>query len=242
MRRALPGLLLAACATAAVPQGGLPEGELVPQRFERQVVHALDYYLYLPDGYEARGDWPLVVFLHGGGESGSELSLVTKHGPPKMIEAGRDFGFVLLAPQNPHRDRMWDDEAVLSLIDAAVRDLDVDPDRVIVTGLSRGGMATWRLGMQHPGRFAGLVPIAGGALPVYAFRLKGVPVWAFYGADDEAVLLDDARRVADRLAAEGGDIEITVYPEAGHAETWERAYADPRLYEWIEARRRGRTE
>lgn len=216
----------------------MPEGELVPQRMERQATHALDYYLYLPEGYETRADWPLVVFLHGGGEAGTDLTRVLRHGPPAMIAKGRDFPFVLLAPQSPYPDRMWDDEAVMTLIDEATASLAVDADRVVVTGLSRGGMATWRLGMQHPDRFAGLVPIAGGGLPVYAFRLKDVPVWAFYGAKDEAVALDDARRVADRLRREGGNIAITVYPDAGHAETWEAAYADTRLWAWIEERDR----
>ena len=236
MRRhaALLALTLSACAGAPVL-----EGELVPQRMERRVVHALDYYLYLPEGYAAREDWPLVVFLHGGGESGSDLAKVKAHGPPALIAAGHRFPFVLLAPQNPHPDRMWDDAAVMTLIDEAVPRLRVDPDRVVVTGLSRGGMATWRLGMQHPDRFAGLVPIAGGGLPVYAFRLRDVPVWAFYGAADEAVLIDDAKRVADRLAREGGDVRITVYDDAGHAETWQRAYADLALWAWIEERRRG---
>ena len=231
--RALCAALLAGCATAP-----LPEGDLVPQRMERRVTHALDYYLYLPEGYAAREDWPLVVFLHGGGESGSDLAKVKAHGPPALVAAGQDFPLVILAPQNPYPDRMWDDAAVMSLIEEALGRLRVDPDRVVVTGLSRGGMATWRIGMQHPDVFAGLAPIAGGGLPVYAFRLKGVPVWAFYGADDAVVALDDARRVADRLAAEGGDVRITVYEGAGHAEAWQRAYADPALWTWIEDRRK----
>ena len=236
--RPLLAALLAACAS--VPPA---EGELIPRRMEARAVQALDYYLYLPPGYEARADWPLVLFLHGGGESGADLAKVRAHGPPALIAAGRDFPFVLLAPQNPHPDRMWDDAALATLLDETMPALRVDPDRVVVTGLSRGGMATWRLGMQRPDRFAGLVPVAGGGEPVYAFRLEDVPVWAFYGARDEAVPLGDARRVADRLAEAGGAVRITVYEEAGHEETWERAYADPALYDWIEARRRGaRTE
>ena len=202
------------------------------------MAEAFDYYLYLPEGYETRTDWPLVLFLHGGGESGSDLTRVLAHGPPKLIAEGRDFPFVMIAPQNPYPDRMWDDAALMALVDDVLPSLAVDPDRIVVTGLSRGGMATWRLGMQHPDRFAGLAPIAGGGLPVYASRLKDVPVWAFYGAKDQAVLLDDARRVADRLAAEGGDVKITVYPEAGHQEAWEAAYADPALYDWIIAQER----
>ena len=228
-------LILAACA----PSGPAPtEGTLTAQRMEARRTEGLDYYLYLPRGYEGRDDWPLVLFLHGGGESGSDLAKVTAHGPPALIERGRDFPFVLLAPQNPYPARMWDDTALGMLLDETLPALRVDPNRVVVTGLSRGGMATWRLGMQQPERFAGLVPIAGGGEPVYAFRLAGVPIWAFYGAKDEAVPLGDARRVADRLAEAGGDVRITVYEDASHVETWERAYADPALYEWIEKRRR----
>ena len=228
-------LLSSACASSGPPA---TEGALIPQRMEAQRAEGLDYYLYLPRGYETRDDWPLVLFLHGGGESGTDLEKVKAHGPPALIDQGRDFPFVLLAPQNPYPARMWDDAALGMLLDETLPTLRVDPDRVVVTGLSRGAMATWRLGMQQPERFAGLVPIAGGGEPVYALRLVGVPVWAFYGAGDEAVALDDARRVADRLAEAGGAVTITVYEDAGHAETWERAYADPALYDWIETRRR----
>ena len=233
---------LGAAACTGVPAATPATGELVARRADLTLARSLDYYLYLPDGYEARADWPLVVFLHGGGESGSDLAKVAAHGPPRLIAEGRDFPFVMIAPQNPHPDRMWDDEAVMALIGDALPTLRVDPDRVVVTGLSRGGMATWRLGMQHPDAFAGLVPIAGGGLPVYAFRLKDVPVWAFYGEADEVVSYDDARRVADRLAAAGGDVRVTAYPDVGHVETWQRAYADPALYDWITARRRRPTQ
>ena len=231
--RAAALLLLAACVGAP-----LTEGELLPRRADASAAQALDYYLYLPPGYAGRDDWPLVLFLHGGGESGSDLAKVRTHGPPALIDQGRDFPFVLLAPQNPHPDRMWDDAALAALLDTVTSSLRVDPDRVVVTGLSRGGMATWRLGMQQPERFAGLAPIAGGGEPVYAFRLRGVPVRAYLGARDQVVRLDDARRVADRLAAEGGDVTLIVYEDADHQATWERAYADPALWDWIETRRR----
>ena len=236
MRRLAALLALAACASEPAD---LPTGQLVPQRMEAEVSQSLGYYLYLPDGYEDRDDWPLLVFLHGGGEAGSDLAKVKAHGPPALVEAGERLPLVLLAPQSPHEDRMWDDEAVMTLIDEVLPSLRVDPDRMVVTGLSRGGMATWRLGMQHPDRFAGLVPIAGGGLPVYAFRLRDVPVWAFYGERDEAVAYEDAVRVAERLKSEGGAVTVTTYPDAGHVETWQRAYADPALWAWIEARRRG---
>ena len=88
----------------------------------------LKYLLSLPKGYANEPDkkWPLVVFLHGAGERGADLELVKKHGPPKLVEAGRAFPFILISPQCP-KDSTWIFEPVLELIDHAEEKYRVDP-------------------------------------------------------------------------------------------------------------------
>ena len=196
----------------------------------KQTVH---YWQYLPDNYEADTAtlFPLVVFLHGGGEVGSDQELVKKHGLPKLIAQGQSFPFVLVAPQNPH-DQLWDDALVLSVLDRAMATHRIDPDRVYLTGLSRGGFGTWRLAIQHPERFAAIAPVCGGGLPDYAFRIKDVPVWAFHGAKDRAIPLSRTVAMVEALLAAGGNVKLTVYPEAEH-DAWTETYDNPELYTWL---------
>src|SRR5580704_17469171 len=104
--------------------------------FEKPVtiVVKLNYLLYLPSKYEKSDEkWPLVVFLHGAGETGSDLNMVKKHGPPKLVEK-KDYPFILTSPQAPRRG--WNPEAVNGLIDDVMAKYRVDPDRVYLTGLS----------------------------------------------------------------------------------------------------------
>ena len=193
----------------------------------------IHYWQYLPDNYasDTAAQFPLVLFLHGGGEVGSDLELVKKHGLPKRIAEGQSFPFVLVAPQNPH-DQLWDDALVLAVLDRVMVTHRIDPDRVYLTGMSRGGFGTWRLAIQHPERFAAIVPVCGGGLPDYAFRIKDVPVWAFHGAKDRSIPLSRTVAMVEALLAAGGNVKLTVYPEAGH-DAWTETYDNPALYEWL---------
>src|SRR3954452_4224364 len=101
----------------------------------------LDYLVYLPVGYDATNDpWPLLVFLHGAGECGDDLDLVKRHGPPRLVEAGRDFPFLIASPQS--RRGGWPVGAVDRWLDVVVAGSRVDEDRVYLTGISMGGFGT----------------------------------------------------------------------------------------------------
>lgn len=206
---------------------------------EKQTTRTVEmgYLLYLPEGYrKPRGEgtkrWPLMLFLHGAGERGTDLALVKKHGPPKLVERGRSLPFIVVSPQCP-RGRWWDTDVLAALLDEVVGRLAADTDRIYVTGLSMGGFGTWNLGAASPQRFAALVPICGGGDPKTAAKLKGVPVWAFHGGRDPVVRPEKSRQMVDAIKAAGGkDVKLTVYPEAGH-DSWTKAYDDPALYEWL---------
>jgi len=247
MSRVASSLLVALAVTAiGTAQDAVPRetGKQVPKKFETTIEKkvSLAYLLYLPKGYEQDADksWPLVLFLHGAGERGSDLEKVKAHGPPKRVEQGEEFPFVLVSPQCP-AGSWWDAEQVLALLDAVVRELRIDESRVYLTGLSMGGYGTWSTGLRAPHRFAAIVPICGGGERIDLLRgavshpeeLRSLPIWAFHGAKDNVVPLAESERMVEAVKRRGNDgVKLTVYPEARH-DSWTEAYGDPKLYEWL---------
>lgn len=204
----------------------------------KAVEKTMQYLLYLPEDYKTNTVtlFPLMLFLHGGGEGGSDIDLVKTHGPPKLLEQGRQFPFILLAPQNPSEELLFPIETVEALLEEIIDTYRVDRDRVYLTGLSRGAFGAWQLAMQYPDRFAAVAPIAGGGVPNYVNRIGAdVPFWVFHGARDDVIPLSASVEMVEALQAldEGREVRLTVYAEAGHQEAWEMAYSDPRLYSWF---------
>jgi predicted peptidase len=191
--------LLFVCASALLvgaPIATAAESQTVAS-FERTVSKKVgySYLLSLPTGYQPSGEktWPLILFLHGSGERGSDPWLVARHGPPKLIRGdvpgaaptkGKASApaetpeaavkreqsakllrenFIVVSPQCPLTTR-WDDDAVLALLDEIIAKHKVDVHRVYLTGLSMGGYGTWSVGLKNPQRFAAIVPICGGGM------------------------------------------------------------------------------
>ncbi|HEU5116281.1 MAG TPA: prolyl oligopeptidase family serine peptidase [Isosphaeraceae bacterium] len=209
--------------------------------FEREVTIKvkLHYLLYLPKGYDEDQNkkWPLVLFLHGAGESGDNLQKVKAHGPPSLVAKGQDFPFILVSPQSPGRG--WNPDTLNGLLDDVAEHYRVDPDRVYLTGLSMGGYGTWTLAAAHPDRFAAIVPICGGGNPKDAFKLKDVPTWVFHGARDNTVPLGRSTDMVEALkAADAREVKFTVYPDAGH-DSWTETYNNPEVFEWLLSHKRG---
>ena len=206
------------------------QGQIV--RTQKNAERApLQYLLYVPEE-ASKQDVPLVLFLHGGGEGGSDIEKVKKNGLPKLIGEGKSFPFIVVSPQNPSETQFWDDQQLIRLLDELEADLPVDRSRVYLTGLSRGGYGAWRLAIQNAGRFAALVPICGGGPAPYAGKLKDVPTWCFHGAKDPVIPLVESQRMVDALRAAGGNVKFTVYPEAKH-DAWTETYNNPDLYKWL---------
>jgi predicted peptidase len=206
-------------------------GQQKPALLERTVKITMKYLLYLPKDYEQKQSLPLLLFLHGSGEKGDNLELVKKNGPPKLIEAGKEFPFIVVSPQCP-KDKSWDTYELTALLDDIVEKYKVDQDRIYLTGLSMGGFGTWSLAIYTPNRFAALVPICGGGDPNRIRRLANVPIWVFHGAKDPTVPLEMSEKMVEALKKRGGNPKFTVYPEAKH-DSWTEAYATPELYEWL---------
>lgn len=197
------------------------------------------YLLDLPAGYGTNKTkkWPLVLFLHGSGESGTDLSILRRQGLPKMVAQGQKFPFILVSPQAPQGYLLATQlTEVLNEVAAKYR---VDADRVYVTGLSMGGNGTWFLALEYPERFAAIAPVAASGDPGGAARLKKIPVWYFVGANDSNVPQKAEQMVAAMKAADVA-YKFTLYPNTGHVETWEKAYANPELLTWMLAQKRAR--
>jgi predicted peptidase len=206
------------------------------QSFEKTITKNLscEYLLFLPDGYSGKKQgWPLMLFLHGAGERGSDLNKVKVHGPPKIVENQKDFPFIVVSPQCPEDD-WWTDkvEVLIYLLDDIVATYNVDTERIYLTGLSMGGYGSWALAAEYPERFAAVAPICGGGNRIMAFRLKDIPVWAFHGAKDNVVPLKQSEEMVNAIKARGGDARLTVYPNAGH-DSWTETYNNKELYDWF---------
>lgn len=200
----------------------------------------LPYLVHLPEEYGADPDreWPLVLFLHGAGERGSDLAQLTAHGLPKLAEAGREFPFVLVSPQCPWFSQWVNETTVLAgLLDEIAAAYRIDASRVYLTGLSMGGFGAWSLAVRHPERFAALAPICGGQWDQGYARVRDLPTWIFHGDDDQVVPFALTERIVTELTALGADLRFTRYPGVGH-DSWTRTYENPKFYDWLLGHRR----
>lgn len=190
------------------------------------------FLLYLPDGYEtSKKQWPLLLFLHGAGERGDMLDMVKRNGPPKMIEQGHKFPFIVISPQCPD-EQTWSVEVLNMLLNEMAIRYRVDTNRIYVTGLSMGGTGTWDLAIAYPRRFAAIVPICGRVDPDKAERIKDLPIWVFHGAKDDIVSPEISENMVNALKALGSKVKFTLYPEANH-DSWTETYNNQEMWKWL---------
>jgi predicted peptidase len=161
------------------------------------------------------------------------IELVKKNGPPKMIEYGRDFPFIIVSPQCPE-GQDWSVDVLNMFLGEMIINYRIDTNRIWVTGLSMGGKGTWDLAVANPGKFAALVPICGRTDPSKASLLKDLPIWVFHGALDDIVPVTESEKMVNALKALGSPVKFTIYPEAGH-DSWTETYENPELWEWLES-------
>jgi predicted peptidase len=232
-------LFLAVVALSAAAVADDQTAVTFKKRLSKQVE--LDYLLHVPQAYAADKEqrWPLILFLHGAGERGSDLAVVKKHGPPKLIAAGKDLPAIVVSPQCP-ANQWWTDyvDGLLALLDDVAKKYRVDADRVYVTGLSMGGFGTWSLLARDGERFAAAIPICGGGSRLGLQRAMNLPIWAFHGDADPVVPLDETTRLTDMMKARGAqNVKVTIYPGVAH-DSWTQTYDDPAVWEWLFAQKR----
>ena len=179
---------------------------------------------------------PLLVYLHGAGERGTDLQKVNVHGPIKEITAGKVLAgdFIVLAPQCEEGKTWWDyAERLYSWMVWYINQPFVDKKRVYLTGNSMGGYGTWALAMAHPELFSAIVPVCGGGLSWNAGTLQDVPVWAFHCVGDGLVPCQNTiEMVASVKKYSKTEVKITIYPECSH-DAWTATYQNQEVYAWL---------
>ena len=199
---------------------------------EVKITLSANYLLYLPKEYdESDLEFPLVLFLHGAGERGTDLEKVKVHGLPRLINEGKEFPFIVVSPQCPE-DMFWNTDILSALLDEIEESYRVDKNRIYVTGLSMGGNGTWSLALAQPDRFAAIAPVCGWSVPSVACKIKNIPIWVFHGAKDNVVPISSSEVIVEKLKSCGSDVNFTVYPEANH-DSWTETYNNEELYKWF---------
>jgi predicted peptidase len=216
----------------------------------------LPYRLLKPDNYDPKQSYPLVVFLHGAGERGTDNDKQLVHGVGDFASAEnrQKYPCFLIAPQCPNESKWCEVDwgalshtmpkepseparLTLELIAAMQKDFSIDAKRIYLTGLSMGGYGTWDLLARRPDLFAAGVPICGGGDEATAATIAKIPIWAFHGDKDTAVKVVRSRNMIEALKKADGVPKYTEYPGVGH-NSWSKAYSDPEMMKWLFAQKR----
>lgn len=265
MRRAfrvIPALLWAIVALQV--QAAEPDlrARMEKKVFTNDQKESLPYRLFVPARLDPKAKYPLILFLHGAGERGTDNQAQLIHA--QVLRFIRDdvqakHPSILVAPQCPatvgDRPAQWVEvywglkrphktpptsqpmELVMQLLDSLAKQLPVDADRRYITGLSMGGYGTFDLCMRRPGDFAAGVPICGGADDSKAAEIAQIAFWVFHGGADSVVPVGRSQSIVAALKAAGANVRYTEYPGVGH-NSWAKAYEEPELVEWLFAQKR----
>jgi predicted esterase len=222
--------LLCAPFTLATDTGFLNRELRVGDHVERYVV-------YVPREWRPQTArlWPVILYLHGYGESGDDGLAPIANGLASAVAVHPErFPFVVVFPQNPWKHTWLEKtqaDAAMAVLDAATREFAGDTNRTYLTGFSMGGFGTWYLASHHPGRFAAIAPLSGGirapwtppetqkpdAYDGVARALGRTPVWISHGDADGTVSVDEARAMYEALQRAGGRVRYSEYQDVGHS-------------------------
>ncbi|MEK6236498.1 MAG: dienelactone hydrolase family protein [Planctomycetales bacterium] len=204
------------------------------------------YRLLKPKTIEDGKTYPVVLFLHGAGERGTDNKRQLKYFPDQMSKTPwrEKYPCFLVAPQcRPGKqwvDVPWGDKkstplrdhpthqmkVAIGILEEVIQKNPADSTRVYLTGLSMGGYGSWDLAARRPDWFAAVAPICGGGDERQAAKLKDVPLWAFHGGADRVVPTVRSRQMIEALRAAGGKPKYDEFPGVGH-NSWSRAYQNP---------------
>lgn len=244
---------LVAMVGAVTPSGSAQAQQVV---FEPRVFtsatntsESLPYVVAKPSDWAAGKKYPLLVFLHGAGECGSDNQNQLKWGREWMERAVTQHQAVVVVPQCPSGCRWvevdWGLPAhdmpaamslpmrlLLELLPAIDKEFGIDPARRYIAGMSMGGYGAWDALCRRPDYFAAAAPICGGADEKQAAAIEQIPVWVFHGAADDVVPVIRAQHMVEALKKAGGQPKYTEYPGVGHF-SWVNTFNEPDLLKWM---------
>ena len=218
----------------------------------------LRYRILFPENVNPEKSYPLVLFLHGAGERGTDNKKQLTHGADLFVdEEGRSrHDVIAVFPQCPpevmwtHRDKEQNEEGkwkfwfpvpespprpaamVNNLVDAQVLSGVADPDRLYVMGLSMGGIGTLEFLYRWPEKYAAAIAVCGGHDPDLVPEYCDVPVWFFHGGEDDVVPTEYSRRVYDEMKKCNTNVRYMLYPDTNH-NSWDPAFNEPGLMDWL---------
>ena len=200
----------------------------------------MEYLINLPSDYEEGKRYPVVLFLHGAGTLGDDISLVAQNPFMKALLGQDEFSFITVAPHS--KWETWFDrlETLKGLVKHIALEGYTDPLRLYLIGCSMGGYGAWQLAMSMPQYFAALIPICGGGMYWNAGKLVNVPVWAFHGENDSTVLVEESIKMVDAVNKKGGNARLTVYPDTKH-DAWTPTYSNKEVFRWLFSQRNQNT-
>jgi len=253
LKSAAPGL----ASAFATRTHNSPSGERMP------------YRLFTPVRLEPGRRYPLIVFLHGAGGSGTDnqkqlqganmfgalvwtLPEYQRSHPAFVLAPQSDWNWActLYDPKNPPKTladiKFCPPDALgigvrlaFEVIDSLLSSLPIDQSRIYVTGHSMGGAGAWHAIAHRPTFFAAAVPVCGHPLPATATAVRTVPIWNFHGPADNVEPVATSRAMIEALRKAGGQPLHTEYPGVGH-NVFMWAYTEPALVEWLFAQKRER--
>ncbi|NOU46806.1 MAG: hypothetical protein HOO86_07065 [Bacteroidales bacterium] len=197
------------------------------------------YISYTPEEYKSDTlkKWPLIIYLHGGSGRGTDTIKLYCCGIPDQIWRGREFPFIIVAPQCPLNQRWTTDNWFENFYQEVTTKYRVDTNKVYLTGVSLGGEGTWFLAIKYPEKFAAIAPMSGFTRNMdYMMnntdKLIDVPVWAFHGKTDKVVQFEETEWMVNQLVGKNWDLKFTAEPEVGHSIDW-LVYPRQELYDWF---------
>ena len=216
--------------------------------------YTMPYRLFIPDGYDPDKTYPLVLFLHGAGERGTNnnIQIEGSRGAKLWAEDENQASHpcFVIAPQCP-ADKQWVNtnwsngsysidkvpmstelKMVKDIIETLMVNYKIDANQLYITGLSMGGYGTWDFTERYPDMFRAAIPICGAGDPTKADLIKDVNIWCFHSSDDGTVPVSGTRNMVNALNAVDGNIEYTEYTGWGHG-SWVPAYDNPDLVNWL---------
>ncbi len=261
----LGGMLIVATSVTRVDAQDSPE--TLRATFEKKVfanqsadATDLNYRLFRPQNVVPGQSYPLVVFLHGAGERGSDNQAQLKHSVHEFVRPERQqkYPCFVIAPQCP-KDAKWVEidwsqksgegsfdtatspivDSVVQLIDVMLDSEPIDSARVYFAGLSMGGYGSWYAAAKWPQKIAAVIPVCGGGDPSWADRYNGVAIWALHGQVDRAVPVVRSREMVSAIARVGHapEVRYTEYPGVDH-DSWTQTFVRDDVFAWLFAQHR----
>jgi predicted peptidase len=226
------------------------------------------YRIYVPPNRDLNSKTPVMLFLHGSGARGDDNHSQAEWFDADITPIKDKINFIVVLPQCK-ADSFWGStemaDYALAALDQSINEFNGDPDRLYLAGFSLGGYGAWQIAAVHPGKFAAIVPVAGGIVGVdpvepqvrpevipellsmlespdpyktVAAAIGPTPIWAFHGTEDENVPVDFTRKMVNAMRDAGyQNVKYTEYQGAKHSIS-SRVFNEPGLLEWLARQKR----